>query len=40
MNNHVENNHIRNYLSKYNLEETKENFDMLKKSYTKKRIYI
>ena len=37
MNNHVENNQIRNYLSKYNLEETEENFDILKKVTKKKK---
>ena len=40
MNNHVKNNHIRNYLSTYNLEETKENFDILKKVIQKKEYLI
>ena len=31
MNSYVENNQIRNYLSRYNLDETEENFNILKK---------
>ena len=31
MNSYVENNQIKNYLSRYNLDETYENFNILKK---------
>ena len=40
MNNHVENNQIRNYFSRYNLEKTKENFKILKKVKFEKEEYL
>ena len=40
MNSYVENNQIRNYLSRYNLDETEENFNILKKVIQKKEYLI
>ena len=40
MNNHVENNQIRNFFSRYNLEKTKENFKILKKVKFEKKEYL
>ena len=40
MNTHGENTQIRNYFSRNNLEETKKNFEILKKvKFEKKRIF-
>ena len=40
MNSYVENNLIRKYLARYNLDETKENFNILKKFIQKKEYLI
>ena len=40
MNSYVENNQIRNYHSRYNLDETEENFNILKKVIQKKEYLI
>ena len=40
MNSYVENNQIRNYLSRYNLDEIEENFNILKKVIQKKEYLI
>ena len=40
MNSYVENNLIRNYLARYNLDETEENFNILKKFIQKKEYLI
>ena len=40
MNSYVENNQIRNYLSRYNLDGTEENFNILKKVIQKKEYLI
>ena len=40
MNSYVQNNQIRNYASRYNLDETEENFNILKKVIQKKEYLI
>ena len=40
MNSYVQNNQIRNYISRYNLDETEENFNILKKVIQKKEYLI
>ena len=40
MNSYVEHNRIKNYLSRYDLEDTEENFNILKKGIQKKEYLI